>query len=544
MGNLVGRAFPKRDYSGATVKSYYDEAKQLIRTDDSSKGALDVLINELREILTKVEDSEKQFYAKLGVQDLTWLNIKLHNLEENYSPLLARGKIYWEVLKKYEFNSLENAKTPEEMAEALQETLLDFLSSNSKVDGQTFYDLLLSESNELINPDDVKTFLQKYFKGEVTGKNFGRFVLQRIKNGIKIDVGLGKLIKGYDKNTGKFIIDVGQMNVSSGFKQKLSNLLDMIWQAQNNGKQKKNKVPVSSVTQQGFRDDVNTIILANITNPTTKMYVSRILKGPADQFDLMRNVASVAGYLGEIRAVAMLQELTGGDARGTGALKTATTGEEIPIDVVCEGFGFQIKNYTMLKGQTSVSFSRSLQISDMLSGRMQLNGTIYDILMNLFGTYQYNQPFKGNTYSDGQGNNIPVNHSTVKQYSYLYNAIPSLFYSLKPLFDSRVPQMLKISEIFSVLNDMDFLQEKLYFNTFYWINKHLVPSSYILKNIIQQLTNNTEAAITTSYQLSKPTSDMTFQQNPNLVGQSVKDAANKLSMRYNIIIDLSKLNII
>jgi hypothetical protein len=64
----------------------------------------------------------------------------------------------------------------------------------------------------------------------------------------------------------------------------------------------------------------------------------------------MKNTSSVIGYLGEVRAVTMLQELMNrpidslsgyNGIRGTGALrKDARPNEEIPIDVVCEEFGF------------------------------------------------------------------------------------------------------------------------------------------------------------------------------------------------------------
>jgi hypothetical protein len=58
---------------------------------------------------------------------------------------------------------------------------------------------------------------------------------------------------------------------------------------------------------------------------------------------------------------------------------------------------------------------------------------------------------------------------------------------MKDIFDSRIPQMLKMSENFSVGGDNTFSVEQIYFNTFYWINSKLVPSSYILDALIKQL---------------------------------------------------------
>jgi hypothetical protein len=84
-----------------------------------------------------------------------------------------------------------------------------------------------------------------------------------------------------------------------------------------------------------------------------------------------------------------------------------------------------------------------MHLPEMLSGRMQFSGSIYEILIDIFGVYQYNQPFTKKTVIDKDGNQISVNKDTLKQYKLLYNAIAhgekSLFYRLKPVFDSRVP---------------------------------------------------------------------------------------------------------
>jgi hypothetical protein len=45
--------------------------------------------------------------------------------------------------------------------------------------------------------------------------------------------------------------------------------------------------------------------------------------------------------------------------------------------------------------------------------------------------------------------------------------------------------MLKIYDTFSVEGDGLFGSEDVYFNTFFWINNKLVPSSYILENVIR-----------------------------------------------------------
>jgi hypothetical protein len=64
-------------------------------------------------------------------------------------------------------------------------------------------------------------------------------------------------------------------------------------------------------------------------------------------------------------------------------------------------------------------------------------------------------------------------------YNSIYADNNSVFRRLEPLFNSRIPHMLRMGERFSAKEGF-FAREDVYFNTFYWINKKLVPSSYIL----------------------------------------------------------------
>jgi hypothetical protein len=116
---------------------------------------------------------------------------------------------------------------------------------------------------------------------------------------------------------------------------------------------------------------------------------------------------------------------------------------------------------------------------------MQLSGTIYEIILSLFGVYQYNQPFHEPTDPKKKKRWPPANLDIYEEmYNNIYTNQNSLFYQLKPVFDSRVPYMLRLAREFSVNGDTDFMSHSVYFNTFYWINKKLVPSSYILEQLI------------------------------------------------------------
>lgn len=556
MGCLLDRAFNKSGVVGGTVQNYYEAAKQLLGTDDSDAMNFTALLKELKSILDIVKDNEAKFYGELQVNDLTGLNIKLQNIDTKYEAFLSGGKAYWDIYKQIDFNSIRDAATPEELAEALQDYFTEFFSSEA---GRAALEELIREELEgeegVVNEQATHDFLQKFLRGKVNEKGAERFILSRkIKNGkgtIIVSVGLGKIIKGYDASKGVFIIDTNNLDISSGFKKKLLDLLDSIREKalQKSGSLVGPKTNVNFFSSDDeYRNKINEIALGAVSDPDAKARLKRVMERK-NEFDLMRNTASVTGYLGEVRAVAIMEELMPNKSvRGTGKLRSVETGSEIPIDVVCEEYGFQVKNYRMYKDQNIVEFSKKMHLPEMLSGRMQFSGSIYDILIDIFGAYQYNQPFTKKSVTDAEGNVTPVNKDTLKQYKLLYNAIAngqkSLFYRLKPVFDTRVPQMLKIVDFFSVAEDQSFLNETFYFNTFYWINKYLVPSSYILKQVIDSLESKVEKYVTTSYSLSQAVKGTSLQASPNLVGESSQKAANLLSMKYTINIDLSQIKII
>jgi hypothetical protein len=166
---------------------------------------------------------------------------------------------------------------------------------------------------------------------------------------------------------------------------------------------------------------------------------------------------------------------------------------------------------------------------------MHFSGTLYDTLISLFGVYQYNQPLR---FSNGK------ELSNIEYYQELYNSIyandNSLFRRLTPVFNSRIPHMLRMAESFKT-NSGDFTKEDVYFNTFYWINKKLVPSSYILGQLITQLEQVGQGQrISANYTLSEPAPWFSFKKLPRSAEHTqMIEAANQLKMKYDITIDLS-----
>jgi hypothetical protein len=242
---------------------------------------------------------------------------------------LAGGAALHRIGREIDFTNITIGMTDEEIEEQLEEKL-NYLIENSPDKAKILQEniaLTLGENEG--NTHALDDFIQKYFRFEKNGKS-KRFITSR--GGQK--VGLGKFTITYNEKEQKFRVKVNGAQISSTFRAKLSELLDNIVGD--------NRDKAKGLQPDELRQKINEIALRFITDPTTKQVVSNIMKTQGYQFDLNASFASVTGYLGEIRVVALLKQLLPNDntIRGTGNLRDAAKNQEIPIDVVCESCGF------------------------------------------------------------------------------------------------------------------------------------------------------------------------------------------------------------
>ena len=529
--NLVKYGFSRGQ--GNSVQEILERADNLITS--SPQNEMKEFLQELRDMKSRVEQKEFYFYQAFGVKDFEGMSRKIKEIEEGYAPLLTRGAAIWNIRKNIDFDDLSNARSPEEIKQALSSAIEEFLHEGNRAQELEEKLVLLGVDERL--EEEVNKFIQKnlHLKQSGNGKH-ARFVTTR--GGEK--VGLGKFIVGYDFKKHEVIIESNDIRVSPQFKKKIETLLDTLLP------DRIRKRGAKTYTDQGLRRRVNELALEKITNSEAKFYIEEAMRHK-EQFDLKANLSSVIGYLGEIRAVAMLNHLmpknentpiskAGGVGNVFGKFAISGRSEEIPIDVVCMSWGFQVKNYTL--NNNKVTFSNKAEAPYILSARMHFTGPIYDTLIALFGVYQYNQPL---IFSDGH------EPERLEEYRQMYNSIysdnNSYFRRLEPLFNSRIPHMLRMSERFKT-KEGDFTKEDIYFNTFYWINKKLVPSSYILTQIIDQLEKTTDGKnVTANYYLKQNAPGINFKNIPQMAykNKPMIDAAKYLDMGYEITIDLSNI---
>lgn len=527
-----------------SVEQSYNYLKASLSKYTKDGESFDQIVEQLEAIRKTVISKEEAFYFKLGVNDYEGLTKKINAIETKYDDMLPNGRIITEIKNRFDFIKNIKHATNQELKDAVEYVVNDFLGDQFINNQQEFDAVLgagLNNKTYVGREKALDTYLQKKLR---TDKN-GRFIVSRSGD----RVGLGKIIVGYNNKTNEVIVTTEDFNISSGFRKKLEEDLLKL-QLQKDKDSNKISVFQDGYTKEDYRRDVDIIIHKFLSKPDdvknpfgNKNPFSNIVKL---NYDLNRSIASTIGYLGELRATLILQELCPDmPLKATGNLRDDITKREIPIDIVCAANGFQIKNYS-LDGSNTVTFSNTLSSVSWIKDRMQLSGEIGDMLITLFGIYQYNQPINPREQKNGKMHPPP----RLDEYRQLYSDIGDLIYELGDLYDSRIPQMIKIQDAFSVGGDPMFHSKRLYFNTFFWINKHLVPASWILEKIIDGLKKSSEDsgasdAIKSLYHFSTKADKQRYAQLGTLhrsQGLSYDDAfmAKKVKAHYEISINLSE----
>jgi hypothetical protein len=115
--------------------------------------------------------------------------------------------------------------------------------------------------------------------------------------------------------------------------------------------------------------------------------------------------------------------------------------------------------------------------------------------------------------------------------------------AMQDLFDSRLGSILRIGRNFSVEGHAVFGKEQMYYNTFFFIEGKIVPSSKILRGIRESIQSNLQEAVQTKYELFDAASSPTLEENYKKAhpGKNLLEAAKKPKVSYTITLDVKKL---
>lgn len=247
-------------------------------------------------------------------------------------------------------------------------------------------------------------------------------------------------------------------------------------------------------------------------------------------YDVNTSKSSIIGFLGELEFNIIMSILTGGrSVHATGNISRtsqAFQGKSITIDAVVDGFGFQIKNYSIKGG--GVTFQQEgKSAGTLLQDRLELDEAIVD----LFGSYQYNQGIE-NPSSEFQ----------------------ELRGKMETFVKERTPQIIKANATKLIgLDNTNFEGDPINnaaaslrgdINTFFYVNGKLLPGSAIVAGLISALEaekSSKRMAVSVGAQVSGPDPNGVRYGIQNKETPSAKTAANYIKINYSVRINFQKV---
>lgn len=467
-------------------------------------------------ILKNVLNSEQKFYALIGVKNIYELQERIDLIEHSGISILSNSR-WGEVVAQLRRNGYDFSVTRTDTEQIMITDTLNKLAENDPDFQQVVENYAQDQTEEnllaVFNSLSTKRFLstkdiiklpEEFIKrmGGKEGQNAGLYksiVLHvSIENGVPkltIDwVGASsRMIKKLYKIT-KTALD--NFNQKAGASQQLSPLptdknqiIDALWNA----------------------------ISPFLHDPQIKPIVEQEMMSQSSRmtYDVNRSISSIIGYLGEVHLNVLLKILLGdknATVQNTGNLRDTVKNEEIGIDTILNGYGFQVKNYNIINGRLSFDDKHAYtgSMSSLMSRMMGDLPMHYDqMIAELYGTVQFNQPYN------------PQDNPENDTYNECYEQMKTLAKGdAIEYFRYNIDRISRIDQAFSVKDHPIFGNTDLYFNTFFFVDKKLVPSSAILKTIIRVLDNKINES---AYRFQMK---VKFEQQPNYYTSIIEPSAN------------------
>lgn len=523
------------------VENLLARTKSTLNSFASEGEYSDSLFARLRDIQAKVLEKERQFYEDLNLNPKNpefALEIFQESLDVFLSNPLTKalssgGRVMQEIESKYYF-SLET-RTDQELIEQL----------TSVISNEEWEDLLKNSEDMAL-----QGFIQELNKDtRKLGHNF------RLTNkvGAKFtDTSLTAAIRVYirhrkNKITSSIIYEGDSDKIlSKKMRSTLKKVLDNYNKTQDE-EEKKIKKSIMEISKETLIDEIiQSCQEVNDGLIISQGELSNLIKTKASTGEIFinRSKSAIIGFLGELQAGLFLSSLgIKNDSKAanvvyTGAMRyiEGRTGQEIITDIAVKGYGFQIKSYIK---SSNFTVSGTLQGNNFINNRFRISDeSLKQAFINLFGVYQYNRPFPTEGRSEESQSSINAYQTEV------YDTIEPIFKTTKPILDTYIDNALGISDEVSK-SDLTFMNEKIYFNTFFLISGKIVPASKILYGIINKLKQAEKTFITTSYSISlKDTTAYTLYNYLNKnkgSGLTAEESAAQMLVSYSITLYLDEI---
>ena len=513
--------------TAAEVKDVLDRSSAIgaihENTDLSKISVFNTQINALKNLYDITYNQAISFFNSINIKEGS-LGERLKTLQNRLTEIEQAARINYNQLFKAVMSNPKIISTldkidTESVDNALQSVEWDLGDLTGK-DEEQVYDLIIDQFSQMIQAEDKKS---GYF-ANLSGKGLRRIL--EIK---------------FDETTN--IINIkfkdGQ-KISSELKNKLVNVITQY-------------THTKMVTSKDSFKKLVTDALLNCISTKSSLLASCIrheVYVNYDKYDLSRSFSSLRGFIQEVWVNALVSAVMGraGSSIPTGNIKTAVTNGEIPIDMVLREAKFQIKKFT-LDQEGNYQIKNSGRAGNFITDYAP--DSLSKLLIELFGSYQFNQPFSSEVKIS------PNNATTVSEYSSdVYSKFDEIITeeNMSQVFQSSMDKIMRIDKIFSGDTGFLFAKEQMYFNTFFFVNDMIIPACTMIKSIIKSI-ENTELKRMLNFtmtNISSPVqnegtleavilSDPTENWSKKRYAGSAQSIANSISLSYKVDINFIDL---
>lgn len=513
--------------TAAEVKDILDRSSAIgaihENTDLSKISVFNTQINALKNLYDITYNQAMSFFNSISIKEGS-LGERLKTLQNRLREVEQAARINYNQLFKAVMSDPKIVSTLDKINTEGVNTALQSVEWNlgdlTGKDEDQVYDLIIEQFSQMIQAEDKKS---GYFTN-LSGKG-----LRRI---LEIQ---------FDETTNIINIKFKEgQKISAELKNKLINVITQY-------------THTKMVTSKDSFKKLVTDALLNCISTKSSLLASCIrheVYVNYDKYDLSRSFASLRGFIQEVWVNALVSAISGraGSSIPTGNIKTAVTNGEIPIDMVLREAKFQIKKFTLDQ-------DGNYQIKD--SGRAGNFITDYapdslsKLLIELFGSYQFNQPFSSKV-KISPNNTMPVSKYSSDVYSKFDEIITEE--NMSQIFQSSMDKIMRIDKIFSGDTGFLFAKEQMYFNTFFFVNDMIIPACTMIKSIINSIENTESKRMLnfTMTNISSPVqnegtleavilSDPTENWSKKRYAGSAQSIANSISLSYKVDINFTDL---
>lgn len=514
--------------TAAEVKGILDRSSAIgtikDNTDLSKISVFNTQINALKNLYNITYNQAISFFNSISIKEGS-LGERLKTLQNRLTEIEQAARINYNQLFKAVMSNPKIISTldkidTESVDNALQSVEWDLGDLTGK-DEEQVYDLIIDQFSQMIQAEDKKS---GYF-ANLSGKGLRRIL--EIK---------------FDETTN--IINIkfkdGQ-KISSELKNKLVNVITQY-------------THTKMVTSKDSFKKLVTDALLNCISTKSSLLASCIrheVYVNYDKYDLSRSFSSLRGFIQEVWVNALVSAVSGraGSSTPTGNIRTAVTNGEIPIDMVLREAKFQIKKFTLDQDGNYQITPSPVRAGNFITDYAP--DSLSKLLIELFGSYQFNQPFSSEVKIS------PNNAMTVSEYSSdVYSKFDEIITeeNMSQVFQSSMDKIMRIDKVFSGDTGFLFAKEQMYFNTFFFVNDMIIPACTMIKSIIKSI-EDTELKRMLNFtmtNISSPVqnegtleavilSDPTENWSKKRYAGSAQSIANSISLSYKVDINFTDL---